>query len=75
MPHANKFAFRDNFVSKVYGDDWHQLVAKAPLKESTVIKANIKKYGSGGFRGIAFGLLTQSKKNELCSGLIGNNQH
>jgi len=45
-PHADKFAFRGNFVTKVYGAGYyHQLKAKDPLsKGSTLIKATIKKY-------------------------------
>jgi len=29
--HANKFAFVSNFISKVYGSDYDQLIAKDPL--------------------------------------------
>jgi len=62
-PYANTFAFRGNFVSKVYGKGYHQLIAKDHLsKGSTTIKATIKKYGDNGWW-IAFGLLTQSKRN------------
>jgi len=60
-PHADKFAFRDNFVCKVYGDGYHQLVAKAPLDRSTTIKATIKQYN--GWGEIGFGLLTESRRN------------
>jgi len=65
-PHADKFAFRGGFASKVYGYG-HQLVAKDHLpKGSTTIKATIKRYREG----IAFGLLTESRRNEVWSGGI-----
>jgi hypothetical protein len=67
-PHAEKFGFRGNFVCKVYGRDLYQLVAKDHLpKGSTTIKATIKKYGDKYSR-IAFGLLTESRRNEVYSG-------
>jgi len=63
-PHADKFAFRENFVCKVYGSRYHQLVGKDPLERFTTIKATIKKYGSGRYDDvICFGLLTESTKN------------
>jgi len=52
----------------VYGDDFHQLVAKDHLpKGSITIKATIKKY-SHEYGGICFGLLTNSRRNEKDSG-------
>jgi hypothetical protein len=72
-PHADKFAFRGGFASKVYGN-CHQLVAKDHLpKGSTTIKATIKQYGkSGRIRWIGFGVLTESRRNVSCSGWIGS---
>jgi len=71
-PHAKEFAFRGGFVSKVYGNDCHQLVAKDHLpKGSTTIKATIKQYGENG--DIAFGLITESRRNQQWSG--GDNEH
>jgi len=71
--YADKFAFKGNFVYKVYGNNYHQLVAKDPLKGSTTIKATIKKYSDIGFYGeIAFGLFTESRRNALWSGGYGD---
>jgi hypothetical protein len=58
---AGKFAFRGNFVSKLYGDDLDQLLTKDPLTRSITIKATIKKYG--GYEEIGIGLLTESRRN------------
>jgi len=64
-PYTERFAFRGNFASKVYGDSKYQLVGKDPLNGSTTIK----KYG--GERMIGFGLLTESMRNNHCSGWGG----
>jgi len=66
-PHADNFAFKGNFVCKVYDDRLHQLVAKHPLKGSVTIKATMKKYS--GQYATAFGLLTERRRNEQCSGI------
>jgi hypothetical protein len=59
-PHTKKFVFDGNFVCKVYGDAYHQLIA--PLKGSATMKLTIKKYGSQ-YDAIAFGLLTENRRN------------
>jgi len=67
-PHAEKFGFRGKFAYKVYGDgNLHQLVAKDPLKGSATIKATIKKYSVKKWE-IGFGLLTETRRNQKCSG-------
>jgi len=66
-PHAYKFAFGGNFICKVDGKGHHQLIALLP-KGIAIIKATIKKYG--GLNSIAFGLLTENRKDEDCSVLI-----
>jgi len=68
-PHAYKFAIKGNTITMIKGDDrdWYQLVGSDHLpKGSTTIKATIKQY-RGGYS-IAFGLLTESRRNERCSG-------
>jgi hypothetical protein len=65
-PHADKFAIKGNSITMIKGDDrdQYQLVGSDHLpKGSTTIKATIKQYGNGEYRRIAFGLLTESRRN------------